>query len=95
MAMTARPNVLVIGGSDSSGGAGIARDIATLSHFGARASLAVTAVTVQTHAEVIAVEPMPASFVAAQMLAALSADPMRPSRSECWRRRKRCRQSPM
>lgn len=74
--MTVPPHVLVIAGSDSSGGAGIARDIAALSHFGVRASLALTAVTAQTHTAVVAVEAMPADLVAAQMRAALAADPI-------------------
>jgi hydroxymethylpyrimidine/phosphomethylpyrimidine kinase len=76
MAMRSLPHVLVVAGSDSSGGAGLARDIATLSHFGVRASLALTAVTAQTHAAVIAVEAMPAALVAAQMRAALDANPI-------------------
>lgn len=76
VAMKTPPHVLVVAGSDSSGGAGVARDIATLSHFGVRASLAVTAVTAQTHAAVIAVETMPAALVAAQMRAALDANPI-------------------
>jgi hydroxymethylpyrimidine/phosphomethylpyrimidine kinase len=71
--MTGRPHVLVVAGSDSSGGAGIASDVAVLSHFGVGASLAITAVTAQTHDAVVAVEVMPASLVAAQMQAALTA----------------------
>ena len=51
--MKNRSHVLVIAGSDSSGGAGIARDLAVLSHFGVGASLAITAVTAQTHNEVV------------------------------------------
>jgi hydroxymethylpyrimidine/phosphomethylpyrimidine kinase len=74
--MTDRPHVLVVAGSDSSGGAGIARDVATVSHFGVRTSLAITAVTAQTHGAVVAVEAMPASLVAAQMRTALAADPI-------------------
>ena len=74
--MTPKPHALIIAGSDSSGGAGVARDIATLSCFGVHASLAVTAVTVQTHAAVSAVEVMPATLVAAQMRAALAAEPV-------------------
>lgn len=76
MAMNMRPRVLVVAGSDSSGGAGIARDIATLAHFGVGASLAVTAITAQTHGGVVAVEPVSARLVAAQMRAALAADPI-------------------
>ena len=49
MALRREPHVLVVGGSDSSGGAGIARDIETISSIGVRTSLAVTALTVQTH----------------------------------------------
>jgi len=74
--MRSSPHVLVVAGSDSSGGAGIARDIATLSHFGVRASLAITAVTAQTHTAVIAAETMPPALVAAQMRAALDANPI-------------------
>jgi hydroxymethylpyrimidine/phosphomethylpyrimidine kinase len=72
--MMARASVLVVAGSDSSGGAGIARDVATLAHFGVGGSLAITAITVQTHAAVIAVETTAASLVAAQMRAALEAN---------------------
>lgn len=74
--MRSPPAVLVVAGSDSSGGAGIARDIATLSHFGVRPSLAVTAVTVQTPGAVVAVEVMPAALVAAQIRAALETNPI-------------------
>jgi hydroxymethylpyrimidine/phosphomethylpyrimidine kinase len=74
LAMTA--HVLIVAGSDSSGGAGIARDIETVSAVGARTCLAVTAVTVQTHEAVKQVEPMPAALVARQMRAALSANPV-------------------
>ncbi|WP_329605598.1 bifunctional hydroxymethylpyrimidine kinase/phosphomethylpyrimidine kinase [Rhizobium alarense] len=72
--MRANGRVLVVGGSDSSGGAGIVRDIATLAAMGLSTSVAVTAVTVQTHAAVIHVEVIPAALVAAQMRAALEAD---------------------
>ncbi|RWJ05746.1 hydroxymethylpyrimidine/phosphomethylpyrimidine kinase [Mesorhizobium sp.] len=70
MAMRTDPQVLVVAGSDSSGGAGIVRDIETLAAFGLRACVAVTAVTVQTHDEMRAIQPMPADLVAAQMRAA-------------------------
>ncbi|PTM93527.1 hydroxymethylpyrimidine/phosphomethylpyrimidine kinase [Mycoplana dimorpha] len=68
--------MLIVAGSDSSGGAGIARDVATATRFGVGAALAVTAITAQTHAAVIAVEPVPASLVATQMWAALAAGPI-------------------
>lgn len=73
MALTL-PHVLVVAGSDSSGGAGIARDIETIAAFGLRACLAVTAVTVQTHAAVMKVEPCGAELIEAQMRAALEAN---------------------
>ncbi|WP_454509209.1 hydroxymethylpyrimidine/phosphomethylpyrimidine kinase [Mesorhizobium sp. Arg314] len=72
--MEMTPHVLIVAGSDSSGGAGIARDIETVSAFGLRSCLAVTAVTVQTHAVVEHVEQMPPDLVVAQMLAALAAN---------------------
>lgn len=72
MAMT--KHVLIVAGSDSSGGAGIARDIETVSAFRLRACLAVTAITVQTHRKVGAVEPVQPDLVAAQMRAALEAN---------------------
>ena len=72
MAMT--PHVLIVAGSDSSGGAGIARDVETVSAFGLRSCLAVTAVTVQTHAAVERIEQMPPELIAAQMHAAFTAN---------------------
>ncbi|RAZ87568.1 bifunctional hydroxymethylpyrimidine kinase/phosphomethylpyrimidine kinase [Mesorhizobium hawassense] len=72
MAMT--PHVLIVAGSDSSGGAGIARDVETVSAFGLRSCLAVTAVTVQTHDTVEQIEHMPPELVAAQMRAAFAAN---------------------
>lgn len=70
------PHVLVVAGSDSSGGAGIARDVETVAAFGLRSCLAVTAVTVQTHEAVAAVELVAPDLVAAQMRAALAANPV-------------------
>ena len=67
-------HVLVVAGSDSSGGAGIARDIETIAAFGLRACLAVTAVTVQTHAAVTRIDACAAALVEAQMRAALEAN---------------------
>ncbi|WP_341486342.1 hydroxymethylpyrimidine/phosphomethylpyrimidine kinase [Pararhizobium sp. A13] len=72
--MKKRPHVLVVAGSDSSGGAGIVRDIETLAAFGVKASAAVTAVTVQTHRGVQHVDDIPAERVAQQMRAALTAN---------------------
>lgn len=66
--------MLVVGGSDSSGGAGISRDIETISSKGVRTCLAVTAVTVQTHEAVISILPLQPRLVANQMRAALKAN---------------------
>ena len=64
--------VLVIAGTDSSGGAGLTRDVAALAHFGVDALCAVTAVTAQTDAAVLRIERLPAAVVAAQIAAALA-----------------------
>ena len=63
--MTAR--VLLIGGMDSSGGAGLARDIATASQMGADTCVAVTAVTAQTDGGVRAVQLLAPEVVAEQI----------------------------
>src|ERR1700719_2866360 len=62
--------VLVIAGSDSSGGAGLVRDVHTLARFGAQVMCAVTAVTVQSDSQVIAVHPAPPDTERAQIEAA-------------------------
>ena len=64
--------VLVIAGSDSSGGAGLARDVRTLTRLDTRALCVVTAVTAQSDAELMAVHVVPAALVTAQMIAALA-----------------------
>lgn len=74
--MKTTPHVLVVAGSDSSGGAGIVRDIETLAAFGVKASVAITAVTVQTHHGVQGVDAVAPERVAQQMRAALSANPI-------------------
>jgi hydroxymethylpyrimidine/phosphomethylpyrimidine kinase len=66
--------VLVVAASDSSGGAGIARDIETVAGFGLQSALALTAVTVQTHDAVLHVAPVEPSIVADQMRTAFSAN---------------------
>ena len=68
-----RPAVLVIGGSDSSGGAGLTRDVLSLEAMGADALCALTAVTAQTDARVLAVHRVPAAHVRAQIEAAFAA----------------------
>lgn len=74
MALRREPHVLVVAGSDSSGGAGIARDIETISSLGLRTCVAVTAVTVQTHETVMGIHPSQPDLVADQMRAALHAN---------------------
>jgi hydroxymethylpyrimidine/phosphomethylpyrimidine kinase len=74
MALRREPHVLVVGGSDSSGGAGLARDIETVSSVGLRSCLAVTAVTVQTHDAVSDILHLQPDLVADQMRAALQAN---------------------
>jgi hydroxymethylpyrimidine/phosphomethylpyrimidine kinase len=69
-AMT-RPAVLVIAGSDSSGGAGLARDLAVAAEFNVRAVMAITAVTAQTDNKVELVQVLPPKMVRAQIESAL------------------------
>jgi len=64
--------VLIIAGTDSSGGAGLARDVATLTRLGVEALAAVTAVTAQTDRDITAVELQPPRLVQAQIAAALA-----------------------
>lgn len=64
--------VLIIAGSDSSGGAGIQADIKTCAAFGAYSMTAITAVTAQNTVGVQVVEVMPAAIVKAQIEACLS-----------------------
>lgn len=65
-----RPAVLVIAGSDSSAGAGIAQDLRTLADLGVEGLCAVTAVTAQSNARVEGIHPVPADFVRLQIEAA-------------------------
>lgn len=65
-----RPAVLVISATDSSGGAGLARDLRVLNDFGVDSYCAITAVTAQSAACVSAVHHIPAEIVRAQIAAA-------------------------
>ena len=65
------PRILVIAGSDSSGGAGIQADIKTITMLGGYAMTAITAVTAQNTRGVTGVEALSPDFVAAQMDACL------------------------
>ena len=72
MTNTAIPRVLIIAGSDSSGGAGIQADIKTCAAFGAYAATAITAVTAQNTVGVQQVEYMPPELVRAQIRSVIS-----------------------
>ncbi|GBR69140.1 bifunctional hydroxymethylpyrimidine kinase/phosphomethylpyrimidine kinase [Gluconobacter kanchanaburiensis] len=63
--------VLLIGGMDSSGGAGLARDLLAVHDAGLTAHMAVTIVTAQTDRAVLAVEPVSPTVLIAQIDAAL------------------------
>lgn len=65
------PRILVIAGSDSSGGAGIQADIKTITTLGGYAMTAITAVTAQNTTGVTAVEALSPAMVAAQIDACL------------------------
>ena len=58
---------LSVAGSDPSGGAGIAADLATFAALGAHGTAAVTAVTAQNTVGVQGIHPIPADFVARQL----------------------------
>lgn len=64
--------VLIVAGSDPSGGAGIQADIKTVTALGGYAAAAITALTVQNTVGVSDVMPVPGSFVGDQMRAVLS-----------------------
>lgn len=68
--------VLVIGGTDSSGGAGVLQDGRVLDAFGCAARLVVTAVTAQGRGGVTAVQPMPRESLEAQVAAVASLGPV-------------------
>jgi hydroxymethylpyrimidine/phosphomethylpyrimidine kinase len=68
----ARPAVLVIAATDSSGGAGLTRDVRVLSDFSVDALCVVTAVTAQSDKQVTAVHHVPPDVIRAQIAAALA-----------------------
>ncbi|HEV2268173.1 MAG TPA: bifunctional hydroxymethylpyrimidine kinase/phosphomethylpyrimidine kinase [Steroidobacteraceae bacterium] len=69
--MHGRPAVLVIAGSDSSGGAGIVRDLQVLADLDVDALCAISAVTAQTHGHVVSVHHVPPEVVRTQIRTAL------------------------
>ncbi|RWJ39764.1 MAG: hydroxymethylpyrimidine/phosphomethylpyrimidine kinase [Mesorhizobium sp.] len=74
MAIDRESCVLVVAGTDSSGGAGVTRDVETIAALGLSSCVAVTAVTAQTHRSVDWIEHTPPRFIAAQMRAAIAAN---------------------
>jgi hydroxymethylpyrimidine/phosphomethylpyrimidine kinase len=64
--------LLIIAGSDSSGGAGIQADIKTAATFGVYAMTAITAVTVQDTKSVRVIHAVPPAIVRDQILACLA-----------------------
>lgn len=70
-------SVLVIAGMDSSGGAGLLRDVAVLRELGVGSKVAVTAVTSQSNARVSAIHHVPPAVVGEQIRAALEGDDVR------------------
>ena len=71
-AMQHPARILIIAGSDSSGGAGIQADIKTVTMLGGYAMTAVTAITAQNTLGVSAAHPIPTEVVLAQIDACLS-----------------------
>ncbi len=64
--------VLIVAGSDSSGGAGIQADLKTVTALGAYGASAISAITVQSTMGVDSIFPIPANVIADQMLAVLN-----------------------
>jgi hydroxymethylpyrimidine/phosphomethylpyrimidine kinase len=65
-----RPNVLVIAATDSSGGAGITRDVRVLADFAIDALCVITAVTAQSDSRLTAVHHVAPEIIRAQVVAA-------------------------
>ena len=60
-------NILVIAGSDSSGGAGIQADIKTINNLGCHAATAITALTAQNSQTITTINPTAPEFIAEQI----------------------------
>ena len=66
--MKPKSKVLIIAGSDSSGGAGIQADIKTVTAIGSYAMTAVTAITAQNTTGVNSITPIPPEEIKKQIL---------------------------
>ena len=66
--MKPKSKILVIAGSDSSGGAGIQADIKTITSLGSYAMTAITAITAQNTTGVVSVFPIPPDELKKQIL---------------------------
>ena len=66
--MKPKSKILIIAGSDSSGGAGIQADIKTVTSLGSFAMTAVTAITVQNTLGVKSVIPIPVKKIKNQII---------------------------
>lgn len=71
--MARATKVLIVAGTDPTGGAGIVRDIETACHFATPVGLAVTSVNVQDDYSVTKKMPVTPDIISGQMLAALHA----------------------
>jgi hydroxymethylpyrimidine/phosphomethylpyrimidine kinase len=69
--VTPTARILIIAGSDSSGGAGIQADIKTVTMLGGHAMTAVTAVTAQNTVGVSGMHPVPTEMILAQIEAVI------------------------
>lgn len=69
---THSPTILLIGGSDASGGAGIQADLRVLSAYRLAGACAITAATAQNSRGLLALQPVPARQVGRQIEAALT-----------------------
>ena len=70
--MTETARILIIAGSDSSGGAGIQADIKTVTMLGGHAMTAITAITAQNSRGVSGVHPIPTQMVLDQIESCVS-----------------------
>ena len=74
--MKIKSKILIIAGSDSSGGAGIQADIKTVTGLGSYAMTAITAITAQNTTGVYSVLPVPPKEIEKQIL--ITAKDIRP-----------------